>query len=147
MTINESKNLMKAKIGSDNDRNAYWPNHDNKNSIISLKNRKNIDRTEALSNKVSFSKINQFAMPVLVQLIRELLPNGKRVGNEWVAINPNRRDTKMGSFKINLLSGKWSDFAIEARGGDIISLYAYVNNISQTKAAKMLAVNLGAHHE
>jgi hypothetical protein len=36
---------------------------------------------------------------------------GRRVGDAFEALNPTRRDRKPGSFRINLRSGKWADFA------------------------------------
>ena len=82
-------------------------------------------------------------------LVAEWLPNGKREGNEWVALNHMRGDNSLGSFKVNLRSGKWSDFAdVGAAGGDLISLRAYLNgNLgqkgAQVAAAKDIAAKLG----
>jgi len=63
------------------------------------------------------------------------LPNGQRQGSEWVARNPKRGDRRPGSFKINLKSGRWADFATGDAGGDLISLYAYLNDLGQLQAA------------
>ena len=54
------------------------------------------------------------------------LPDGTRVGGEWVARNPTRADRKPGSFSINLTTGAWADFASGDAGGDVISLFAYL---------------------
>ena len=35
-------------------------------------------------------------------------------------------------------TGKWADFAIGARGGDPVSLVAYLENVPQPKAARLL---------
>jgi putative DNA primase/helicase len=51
-------------------------------------------------------------------------------------------DRRPGSFKINL-RGRWADFATDARGGDPVSLFAYVENCSQSDAAIWLAQMLG----
>lgn len=67
--------------------------------------------------------------------VRSLLPNGKMESYEWVAINPTRIDKKLGSFRINTANGKWADFATGDRGGDLISLYAYLKGVSNYKAA------------
>ncbi|MBF0301279.1 MAG: hypothetical protein HQK51_21415 [Oligoflexia bacterium] len=96
---------------------------------------------------IEFQEINYLASSILPSLIHELLPNGRREGNEWVAINPTRNDLKLGSFKINLITGKWSDFATNDKGGDIISLYAYIKKLSQSEAAKLLAIKLGVRDE
>jgi hypothetical protein len=67
--------------------------------------------------------------------IRNLLPNGKLEGHEYVAINPTRIDKHLGSFRINTISTKWSDFATGDKGRDLISLYAYLKAISNYEAA------------
>jgi hypothetical protein len=46
------------------------------------------------------------------------------------AVNPRRVDRHPGSFRINLASGKWADFAVDAKGGDLISLVAYLKDIA-----------------
>ena len=77
---------------------------------------------------------------------QRLLPNGRREGNEYVALNPRRGDRHLGSFRINLANGRWADFALadkSARGGDPISLVAYVLNIKQSEAARGLMRMLG----
>ena len=64
------------------------------------------------------------------QLLAEWLPDGELQGDEWLSLNPIRPDdTNAGSFKINVQSGKWSDFALgdDAVGHDLISLYKYLN--------------------
>ena len=58
---------------------------------------------------------------------------------EWIATNPTRDDKRRGSFKVNL----WSDFAVEASGGDLISLAAYLFHLKQGKAAVKIAGALG----
>jgi hypothetical protein len=64
-------------------------------------------------------------------------------GHEWKALNPTRPDKKPGSFSINVKTGRWADFATGDRGGDPVSLAAYVFRMSQTDAARTLAVSLG----
>jgi DNA primase len=46
---------------------------------------------------------------------------------------------KSGSFKINLRSGRWADFATGAKGGDVISLAAHLFGLSQVEAARKIA--------
>lgn len=67
--------------------------------------------------------------------VASLLPFGMKQGHEWVALNPTRDDDNTGSFRINLITGKWADFSTSDSGGDIISLYAYISRISQYEAA------------
>lgn len=72
--------------------------------------------------------------------VQAWLPGGRREGHEYVTLNPIRPDAKKGSFKVNLKKGYWSDFAAgpDARGKDLISLYAYLKGISQGDAYKEL---------
>ena len=49
----------------------------------------------------------------------------------------------LGSFRVNLHTGQWADFATGDRGGDVISLAAYLSHLSQIEAAEKLAEMLG----
>jgi hypothetical protein len=76
-------------------------------------------------------------------VLARVLPSGKRVHREWVALNPRRFDRSLGSFKVNRFNGKWCDFATGDKGGDPVSLVAYVEGVSQSEAARLLARMLG----
>ena len=85
---------------------------------------------------LDFDAIGAAALAVLPSLCDRWLSDGRQLGREWVARNPTRHDSKPGSFRINLTSGKWADFAIaDARGGDAISLTAYLHHGNDQKAA------------
>lgn len=87
---------------------------------------------------IDFQKVNNDLKTggTYESLLYRLLPGGKLQGQEYLARNPKRNDATLGSFKINIYSGMWSDFAIRgASGGDIISLYAYLHDLSQKDAA------------
>lgn len=71
--------------------------------------------------------------------VTNLLPNGRAEGNEWVVLNPKRNDSNSGSFKINIATGYWADFATDDKGRDLISLYAYVKDLTQYHAACEIA--------
>ena len=88
-----------------------------------------------------FKDLNQKLLQNPEAFIKNLLPNGKRQFNEYITLNPKRSDRSPGSFKINLKTGKWADFATGDRGSDLISLYAYIKNCSQTKALKEIGGN------
>src|SRR5262245_64045174 len=90
-----------------------------------------------------FAKINSAALPVLPALCARWLPGGKRFGREYVARNPTRSDKRAGSFKVNLQSGRWADFATGDKGGDAVSLAAYLFGLHQSEAAHRLAGTLG----
>lgn len=89
------------------------------------------------------ARINHVALSVLPLLLQRWLPDGRKEGREWVALNPCRIDRHPGSFKINLHTGRWSDFATEHRGGDPVSLAAYLFGLSYHDAARKIAVMLG----
>ena len=91
---------------------------------------------------VDFGLINTAALQVMPALLTRWLPSGHREGREWVALNPRRGDQHLGSFRINLDTGRWADFATEDRGGDPISLLAFLNDCSQLDAARDLAAML-----
>jgi hypothetical protein len=98
------------------------------------------------SGRIDFAAINRAALPLLPAILQRLLPNGRRERNEYLALNPRRGDRHLGSFRINLANGRWADFALadkSARGGDPISLVAYVLNIKQSEAARGLMLMLG----
>lgn len=97
---------------------------------------------------IDFETINRAALQRLPELCARWLPNGRRRGHEYIALNPCRTDRRAGSFSINLNSGRWSDFAIGARGGDVVSLAAYLSGLGQADAARRLAEMLGVRtHE
>lgn len=93
--------------------------------------------------KIDYSLIADRALGSIESLLREWLPDGKQQGNEYKARNPTRADDRPGSFSINLSTGTWADFATGDKGGDLISLYAYLNHLSQADAARELAHQLG----
>jgi hypothetical protein len=93
--------------------------------------------------KIDFGLVNRAAIPALPAILARLLPGGRIEGREFVARNPRRADRRLGSFKINLRSGCWCDFATGDKGGDLISLVAYLEGIPQGKAARLLSRMLG----
>ncbi|WP_206188581.1 hypothetical protein [Parasedimentitalea denitrificans] len=92
---------------------------------------------------IEFAAIAEASPINLRSLLAEWLPNGRLMGREWVALNPTRADLSPGSFRINLDSGLWADFATGDKGGDAISLFAYLNGLQQGQAARALAQRLG----
>jgi 5S rRNA maturation endonuclease (ribonuclease M5) len=94
---------------------------------------------------IDFEAINDAARRQLSTLVPKWLPDGKREGAEWSALNPRRADHTRGSFKVNLTTGKWADFATGAKGGDATSLLAYLRGIKQGEAARELANEIGFH--
>lgn len=64
-------------------------------------------------------------------------PGGRLIGREWTA--GSLRGGPGDSFKFNIGSGRWADFASDDKGGDMISLYATIQGIKNGEAAKRLA--------
>jgi hypothetical protein len=95
--------------------------------------------------RIDFAAVNRIALRVLPDLLARWLPDGKREGAEYVARNPLRPDHNHGSFKINLRTGQWADFAADGRGGDVISLVAYLHGLRQIEAAQRLAAMFGVN--
>ena len=98
-------------------------------------------------SRIDFEAINRAALARLPDLCEHWLPDGRRLGHEYVARNPRRVDRRAGSFSVNLTTGRWADFAIGARGGDPASLAAYLSGLGQADAARRLAELLGVQHE
>lgn len=92
---------------------------------------------------IDFSKIAEAALTHSQTIVERWLPDGRRDGREFVARNPKRADHKPGSFKINLATGKWGDFATGDRGGDLIALAAFLFDLRQDEAALRVAKMLG----
>src|SRR4051794_36801881 len=101
--------------------------------------------TAAAPARLGFAAINAAARSELVTLLARWLPDGRVSGREYEARNPRRGDRHPGSFRVNLRTGKWADFAVGASGGDPVSLAAYLFALSQTDAARRLADMLEVH--
>jgi hypothetical protein len=95
---------------------------------------------------IDFAAINRAALAVLPSLLARWAPGGIVCGSEYVALNPTRADRRPGSFKVNIRTGRWADFATGDKGGDPISLAAYLAGTGQAEAARNLAVMLGMSH-
>jgi hypothetical protein len=95
---------------------------------------------------VDFRAISCAALTNIGGVLTRLLPGGRVVGAEYLALNPRRADTHPGSFKVRVAgarAGCWSDFATRDHGGDLVSLVAYLEGLSQGEAARLLARMLG----
>lgn len=81
---------------------------------------------DAHGQRARFDLLNATLLPRLPTLVKQWLPTGRAAGVEWTALNPRRHDRRPGSFRVNLRSGRWADFATGEAGGDPVSLYAYL---------------------
>ena len=96
-----------------------------------------------MTNALDFAAINQAALAAFPVVLNRLLPGGNANGRELIALNPRRADRNLGSFKVNRYNGRWMDFATGDKGGDPVSLVAYLADVSQGDAARLLAQMLG----
>jgi len=90
---------------------------------------------------IDFARVAQAALASAERLCSEWL-GGKRAGAEWVG----ERTANGGpgdSWTVNMGTGKWMHGASDARGGDLISLYAALHGLSQAEAARAVADMVG----
>lgn len=95
------------------------------------------------SGRIDFERVNRAALARAVAVVQGLLPEGRLEGHEYVARNPLRPDKRLGSFKVNVSTGRWADFATGDGGGDLVSLAAFVSGLPQRQAAIRLAESMG----
>jgi hypothetical protein len=101
---------------------------------------------ENKQRRLNFEAINRAALANVHEVLQRWLPDGHLEGREYTAINPRRADHRRGSFKVNVDTGKWADFATGDAGGDLVSLAAYLAGVSQGEAVRELANMLGVDH-
>lgn len=87
------------------------------------------------------------ALASIDSVLRHWCPGGKRESHEYVALNHKRADSTLGSFKVNLNTGAWSDFAVDKSGGDLVALVAYLDDLTQFEAAKQLGAFIGMPYQ
>lgn len=100
-----------------------------------------------MKRHLDFDAINTAALAALPIILNRFAPGGAISGGEWCGLNPRRADHKPGSFKVNIRSGRWADFAVGDSGSDPVSLVAYLTDLSMGEAAHRLAEMLGVDHE
>jgi len=83
----------------------------------------------------NLTQLRAASLAALPSLLQEWLPAGEQRGDEYVALNPNRNDRNLGSFRICTRTGRWRDHAIGVGGSDPISLYAYLFTNGDYRAA------------
>ncbi len=86
---------------------------------------------------MDFKEINERLLSRAEGVLSEWLPSGRLRGHEWVVGSIQGEAGE--SLSININTGMWADFAAGDKGGDLISLYAAMNCISQGEAAKKLS--------
>jgi putative DNA primase/helicase len=92
-------------------------------------------------NDIDFPAIARAALPHLPVLCERWLPGGRRVGREWICSSLSGGRGQ--SCRVNLVNGRWCDFATGDKGGDAISLAAAVHHLNQADAAREISRMLG----
>ena len=88
---------------------------------------------------ISREKVDEAALKIFPALAKRWLPEGELRGHHWVARNPTRDDLTAGSFKIDLRTGSWRDWATGERGRGAVSLAAYIAGMSAANATAAVA--------
>jgi hypothetical protein len=84
-----------------------------------------------------FEKAKLHCQSSIRLVVEDLIPGGILIGNEYIVCNPTRNDRSPGSFKVNIPTGSWFDFATN-EGGDLIDLCARIKGIDPYLAAQHL---------
>lgn len=96
-------------------------------------------------NLDDFSRVADAALHSIGQLLKDWFPNGVIEGGEFCIGSRSGEAGK--SMRIRMTGAKagfWSDFSSDGdAGGDLISLYAYISDVSQGKACASIAAALG----
>ena len=97
---------------------------------------------------IPFDQIRDVSLAQAHRLLAEWFPNGRVIGREFkvgnIAGDPGE------SLRINLNTGKWSDFAAGIGGPDLIGVFAAMkHNSDRTAAARemgpMLGIRMNGH--
>lgn len=95
------------------------------------------DSTARARGRVDFPTLQQVLLASAEGFLYQLI-EGKRDGHEWKA--KRKGEGGLGdSLKVNLNTGEWGHFAQGEKGGDLISLYAYVQGVDQIEAGRELS--------
>ena len=87
---------------------------------------------------ISFQELKQQHKQCPIEILKRLVGNGKIEGGDFVALNPKRNDSKLGSFRIDIQTGRFHDFATGDRGGSILDLASFVYDCDLLTAAQKL---------
>jgi putative DNA primase/helicase len=94
-------------------------------------------------NSSEIQAIAAEAIPLLENILPDILPGGRLAGREYCCADLSGGNGD--SCKVNIVTGKWSDFAVTGEaGGDPVSLLAAIRKCSQSDAAAELASIIGS---
>lgn len=93
-----------------------------------------------MNKRLPFSEVKAAALAALPRVLDWAGIRHQQAGHEIQMLNPTRsNDDGFGSFSINSVTGVWADFASDDKGGDVVSLVAFVKGYGQGDACKDLA--------
>lgn len=95
------------------------------------------NRTPGALPPINFSALADALLARADQLVPDWLQGGAKRGHEWVC--GSLAGGKGSSCSVNLTNGRWSDFASDEKGGDLVSLYAAIHQLDQGAAAVQVA--------
>jgi hypothetical protein len=90
---------------------------------------------------IDFAGVNTAALAACPGILQQWLPAGRLLGREYRCGDLSGGPGK--SLSVNIETGAWADFATDAKGGDLVSLYAAVRGLRPSVAAIELAETLG----
>lgn len=92
---------------------------------------------------ITLNQIKASIQPV--DFYRHELPEAQFKKHGWTdgGLCPFHSDNKIGSFRVNLITGAYKCFACEASGGDIIAFKMQMTGLSFTDALATLANEWG----
>jgi hypothetical protein len=91
--------------------------------------------------QIDFSELTAALLDRAETLVAQWLPGGSRRGHEWVCGGLSGGAGH--SCSVNLVNGRWGDFAGDDAGGDLLSLYAAIRGLKQGQAARELQADMG----
>lgn len=87
---------------------------------------------------IRFGELAAALLRAAEQLVPQWLPGGRRDGAEYKCAS--LRGGAGRSFSVNMLTGRWGEFEPGGQqGGDLLSLYAAIHDLSMAKAALQVA--------
>lgn len=92
-------------------------------------------------NELNFQGLATELLGQARNLLPVWLPGGRLIGREYSC--SDLRGGNGDSFKVNVDTGRWADFAGTEKGGDLISLFAAIEGIGQGDAFKRLSDDTG----
>jgi putative DNA primase/helicase len=94
-------------------------------------------------NRVNFARVNAATSPRILDMAESWLPGGRICGSRYLGHSFHHNPRHPGAICIDLRTGRWRDTVAGEGGPDIISLYAYLNDVSQVQAAREVAALVG----